>query len=138
MAVCLPRAGWPAPHPHLSVYVSLFLTHALCVCVCVCVCVSLFLSHTHTRTHAHAHGRTHACTHASTHARLRICRSHLISLQSPLIWCVGSAQWLERWTRDPTVADSCPGRAAGEISSPGSTFCADSYFGICSAPLLPQ
>ena len=28
--------------------------------------------------------------------------------------------------------------AAGEFSSPGSTFCADSYFGIHSTPVLPQ
>ena len=28
--------------------------------------------------------------------------------------------------------------AAGEFSSPGSTFCADSYFGICSTAVLPQ
>ena len=28
--------------------------------------------------------------------------------------------------------------AAGEFSSPGSTFCADSYFSICSTPVLPQ
>ena len=27
---------------------------------------------------------------------------------------------------------------AGEFSSPGSTFCADCYFGICSTPVLPQ
>ena len=27
---------------------------------------------------------------------------------------------------------------AGEFSSPGSTFCADSYFGICSTPVLLQ
>ena len=26
--------------------------------------------------------------------------------------------------------------AVGEFSSPGSTFCADSYFGICSTPVL--
>ena len=30
------------------------------------------------------------------------------------------------------------GAAAGEFSSPGSTFCADSYFGIRSTPVLPQ
>ena len=29
-------------------------------------------------------------------------------------------------------------RAAGEFSSQGSTFCADSYFGIRSTPVLPQ
>ena len=28
--------------------------------------------------------------------------------------------------------------AAGEVSSPGSTFCADSYFSIRSTPVLPQ
>ena len=31
-----------------------------------------------------------------------------------------------------------PAGAAGESSSPGSTFCADFYFGICSTPVLPQ
>ena len=31
-----------------------------------------------------------------------------------------------------------PAGVAGEFSSPGSTFCADTYFGICSTPVLPQ
>ena len=31
-----------------------------------------------------------------------------------------------------------PAGAAGEFSSPGSTFCADSYFGVRSTPVLPQ
>ena len=31
-----------------------------------------------------------------------------------------------------------PAGAAGEFSSPGSTFCADSYFSIRSTPVLPQ
>ena len=31
-----------------------------------------------------------------------------------------------------------PAGAAGEFSSPGSTFYADSYFGIRSTPVLPQ
>ena len=31
-----------------------------------------------------------------------------------------------------------PAGAVGEFSSPGSTFCADSYFGICSSPMLPK
>ena len=31
-----------------------------------------------------------------------------------------------------------PAGTAGEFSSPGSTFCADSYFGIRSTPMLPQ
>ena len=35
------------------------------------------------------------------------------------------------WVRTPAVA-------AGEFSSPGSTFCADSYFGIRSTPVLRQ
>ena len=30
-----------------------------------------------------------------------------------------------------------PAGTAGEFSSPGSTFCADSYFGIRSTPVLP-
>ena len=29
-----------------------------------------------------------------------------------------------------------PAETAGEFSSPGSTFCADSCFGICSTPVL--
>ena len=31
-----------------------------------------------------------------------------------------------------------PAGAAGEFPSPGSTICADSYFGIRSTPVLPQ
>ena len=31
-----------------------------------------------------------------------------------------------------------PAGAAAEFSSPGSTFCAGSYFGICSTPVLLQ
>ena len=31
-----------------------------------------------------------------------------------------------------------PTGAAGEFSSPGSTSCADSYYGICSTLVLPQ
>ena len=31
-----------------------------------------------------------------------------------------------------------PAGAAGEFSFPGSNFCADSYFGIRSNPVLPQ
>ena len=31
-----------------------------------------------------------------------------------------------------------PAGTAGEFSSPGSNFCADSYFGIRSTPVLPQ
>ena len=31
-----------------------------------------------------------------------------------------------------------PAGAAGEFSSPGSTFCADSYFSIHSTPMLPH
>ena len=31
-----------------------------------------------------------------------------------------------------------PARAAGEFSSPGSTFCFDSNVGIRSTPVLPQ
>ena len=31
-----------------------------------------------------------------------------------------------------------PAGVVGEFSSPGSTFCVDSYFGIRSTPVLPQ
>ena len=31
-----------------------------------------------------------------------------------------------------------PVGVVGEFSSPGSTFCVDSYFGIRSTPVLPQ
>ena len=51
---------------------------------------------------------------------------------------LGIAQWLERRTRDSKVTGSNPAGATGEFSSPGSTFCADSYFDIPSTPVLPQ
>ena len=31
-----------------------------------------------------------------------------------------------------------PAEVAGEFSSPGSTFCADAYFGVRSTPVLMQ
>ena len=43
----------------------------------------------------------------------------------------GIAQWLERRTRDRKVAGII-------LSSPGSTFCADSYFCIRSTAAEPQ
>ena len=50
----------------------------------------------------------------------------------------GIAPWLDRRTRDRKVAGSNPDRSGGTIFSPGSTFCADSYVGIHSTPVLPQ
>ena len=50
------------------------------------------------------------------------------------IWGAGIAQWLERQTRDRKVLGLSPSRSGGRISSPGSAFCADSYFGIHSTP----
>ena len=38
----------------------------------------------------------------------------------------------EHRTSDQKVVD-----VVGEFCSPGSTFCADSYFGVCSTPVLP-
>ena len=42
----------------------------------------------------------------------------------------GVAQWLEHQTPDRKVASSIPRRSSGRFSSPGSTFCAESYFGV--------
>ena len=39
------------------------------------------------------------------------------------------------WVRIPAVAGV--GVGGGEFSSPGSTFCADSYIGIRFTPVLP-
>ena len=58
------------------------------------------------------------------------------TILSHLIWEAGIAQWLERWTHDQKVAGSNPRRSGGELSSPGSTFCADFYFSIHSTPVL--
>ena len=53
-------------------------------------------------------------------------------------WGVGITQWLEHWTCDQKVTVQIPAGVAGECSSPGSTFCADSSFSICSTPVLLQ
>ena len=45
---------------------------------------------------------------------------------------------VERRIRDRKVSGLSPAEAAGGFSSPGSTFCTDSYFGIRSTPVLPQ
>ena len=53
------------------------------------------------------------------------------------LWEAGIAQWLvELVIKRSRVG--IPAGAAGEISSPGSTFCTDSYFRIHSTPVLPQ
>ena len=44
---------------------------------------------------------------------------------------------VERRTRDQKVSVRFPTGAAGEFSSPGSTFCADSYCGIRFTLVLP-
>ena len=48
----------------------------------------------------------------------------------------GTAQWLERRTRDQKVAGSSPGRRI--FFFPGPSLSDDSYFGIRSAPVLLQ
>ena len=50
----------------------------------------------------------------------------------------GIAQWLECWTYDWKVTGLNPVGVAAEFSSLGSTFCADSYFGIRSTHMLPH
>ena len=55
-----------------------------------------------------------------------------------IFYGAGIAQWLERRSRDSKVAGWKPCGSGGKFSSPGSTFCADSYFGIRSTPVLPQ
>ena len=50
----------------------------------------------------------------------------------------GIAQWLEHGLVIERSRVRIPAGTAGEFSSPGSTFCADSYFGIRSTPVLPQ
>ena len=46
---------------------------------------------------------------------------------------------VEQWTHDQMVsgAASRPGTSSTIISFPGSAFCADFYFGICSTPMVP-
>ena len=53
-------------------------------------------------------------------------------------WGAGIAQWLDRRIVIERSRVRITAGAAGEFSSPVSTFCADSYFGIRSAPVLPQ
>ena len=48
------------------------------------------------------------------------------------------SNWLEHRTCDQMLWIRIPAGAVGEFSSPGSTFCADSYFGLCSTPVLLQ
>ena len=44
----------------------------------------------------------------------------------------------EQGRHDQTVTGSIVGRTGERISSLGSIFSTDSYFSICSAPVLPQ
>jgi len=87
------------------------------------------------------------------------CRQYfcLTGLEFPLFVGAGIAWWLERQTRDQKVAGSIPGRSCGKVffsrvkhqalvygiegaekRCSECAFCADSYFGIRSTPMLPQ
>ena len=50
----------------------------------------------------------------------------------------GDSSVVDHRTCDQKVTGSSPGRSGWIISSPLSTFCADSYFGIRFTPVLPQ
>ena len=50
------------------------------------------------------------------------------------VWGVGIAQWLEAGLMIKGLRVWIPAGAAGEFSSPRSTFCADSYFSVHSPP----
>ena len=54
--------------------------------------------------------------------------------------CMGrrDSSVVERQTHDQTSQVQVQAGAARELSSPGSTFCADSYFNICSVSVLLQ
>ena len=53
-------------------------------------------------------------------------------------WGAGIAQWLDRLTRDRKSRVRVPAGSASEFSAPRSTFCADSFFGVRSTPVIPQ
>ena len=53
-------------------------------------------------------------------------------------WGAGIAQWLEHRTCDQKVVGSNPCRSGGINFFSRSAFCADSYFGIRSTPVLRQ
>jgi len=50
----------------------------------------------------------------------------------------GMAQWYSNGIVIKRSRVQVPAGALGECSSSGFTFCADSYFGIRSTPVLPQ
>ena len=67
--------------------------------------------------------------------------SHILLIIIVIIHIVGSGDSSVVRARGLVIERSrvrIPAGAAGEFSSPGSTFCADSYFGIRSTPVLPQ
>ena len=62
---------------------------------------------------------------------------HLKLVSRPGVGC-GCGSVVKCWTTDRKAADLIPGRGSGRIFSLELTFCADTYFGMCSTFMLPQ
>ena len=144
-------------HAHTHTYIH---THA-CMQTCMHAHTHACMhTHTHTNMHACMHTRTHACTHTHTQTQTHseketnLTKYLLITFWFLncyyLVWCI--VLWLDR-NRCHKSLYAGPGIAQSwlkghrfkslqeqreNFSSPWSTFCADSYFGIRSTPVLLQ
>ena len=108
-------------------------------------------THSHTHTHAHAHTRTDARTHAHatptyppTHPQARtqalslsLSLSHTHTHTHTHTQRSGDNSTVERRTLMERSRVQVPAGAAGECSSPGSTFCANFKHWFTTSFLLP-
>ena len=103
------------------------------------------LENTHTRTHVstckhtHTQMQTRARTHTRTHTYAHNVHVHYVKciFRFSLNWR-GQLSGQSAGLIIKRSRVRIPAGAAGEFSSPASTFCADSYFGIRSTSVLTQ
>ena len=78
-----------------------------------------------------------------THAKRSFmhAKGSVVSVESEFGRLWKHSEWgsvIAQWQSARLVCVHVPAGVAGELSSPGSSFSADSYLTICSTPVLPQ
>ena len=140
-SICSKQHNWIKFHKKTHTRTILFFFYIVSLCLSDCRCMNSMLNgQTKVRDE---HRQPVQCIQRQCCGSSQ-CRSTGMLKADPLVctdcfswngrvsWGAGIAQWLECRTRDRKVVGSNPCWSSGRI------FCADSYFGIHSTPVLPQ
>ena len=116
----------------IQFYFLIFMSHTVICCCCCCCCCSCCFPVQCKNVHKLKRKRW-LNRSQSSFVEINMVNGLYINMLYVCICVVLEAE-IAQWLEHQKVA----GSTTGECYSPGSTFCADSYFGIRSTPVLPQ